>query len=63
VVTVRVLLGGRRWGRSEGGGNPEVAPRKGLPMGEGMALRPEGGYEMIECGSIIFQGEEGLAQA
>jgi hypothetical protein len=56
-LNVGVLFGGRRWGRSEGGGCAQKW------VNEGMALRPDGGYEMIERGSITFQGEEGLARA
>jgi hypothetical protein len=43
---------GQRWGRSEGG----CCDQEGFYDGLGMALGPEGGYETIERGSVIFQG-------
>ena len=40
------------WRDGDGGDRKgEAVPRKGLAMGEGTVLKPEGGYEMIECGS------------
>ena len=51
------------WRNGDGGDRKgEAAPRKGLAMGEGMVLKPEGGNEMSECGSRarkVWCGHEG----
>jgi hypothetical protein len=58
---------GISWGKSVLSGDGDGGDRKGevegLTMGEGMVLKPEGGYEMIKRGSRarkVWRGHEGV---